>query len=141
MTRVLFIWEKRPATAVAGSKRDLVRRTVEPLLASPAEVHILMTDDARIRELNQRYRTIDEPTDVLSFADGSTLPTGMTLLGQIVVSLDTARRQAAEMGHSEARELHELVLHGVLHLLGHDHTTDDGEMDALENELRGELIR
>lgn len=141
MTRVLFTWEKRPATAVAVSLRNLVRRIVEPLLASPAEVHILFTGDTRIRQLNLTYRKLDKPTDVLSFPDGSTLPTGVMLLGQIVVSLETARRQAEELGHPEARELHELVLHGVLHLLGHDHTTDDGEMDAIENELRGELIR
>lgn len=141
MTRVQFIWQKRPAAAVADSLRNLVRRTVEPVLGPATEVHILLTDDARIRELNLRYRTLDQATDVLSFADGSTLPTGMTLLGQIIISLETARRQAEELGHSETRELHELVLHGVLHLLGHDHATDDGEMDALENGLRGELIR
>ncbi len=140
MTRVYFTWEKRPAGAVATSLRALVQGAVDRLLNTPTEVHILVTGDARIQELNQAYRKIDQATDVLSFADGSVLPTGETLLGQIVVSLETARRQAAEIGHSEARELHELILHGVLHLLGYDHATDGGEMDALETDMRGDLI-
>jgi len=140
VTRVYFNWEKRPAIAVAASLREMIRRTLDRLHPVPAEIHILITGDTRIRELNQRYRQIDTATDVLSFPDGSLLPTGLTLLGEIVVSLETARRQAAELNHSESRELHELVLHGVLHLLGHDHTTDSGEMDALEIELRGELV-
>jgi probable rRNA maturation factor len=62
------------------------------------------------------------------------------LLGQVVVSLDAARRQAEELGHSELRELEELLLHGTLHLLGHDHERDQGAMDALELSLRRELL-
>jgi len=64
----------------------------------------------------------------------------MRFLGQIVVSLDAARRQAEEAGHSEMRELEELVLHGVLHLLGYDHSSDQGEMNRIELKLRGELL-
>ena len=71
----------------------------------------------------------------------SALPEGHRLLGQIVVSLDTARRQAAELGHDERRELEELVLHGALHLMGYDHAMDDGEMNRLELELREAILR
>jgi probable rRNA maturation factor len=101
---------------------------------------VLVTGDERIRELNRDYRDTDRSTDVLSFPDGDVLPSGRRLLGQIVVSLDTARRQAGEAGHGELRELAELVLHGTLHLLGYDHSSDQGEMNRLELRLRGELL-
>jgi probable rRNA maturation factor len=104
------------------------------------EVHVLVTGDERIRELNRDFLGHDRPTDVLSFPDGDVLPSGRRLLGQIVVSLDTARRQAGDLGHSEMRELSELTLHGVLHLLGYDHSSDQGEMDRIELTLRGELL-
>jgi probable rRNA maturation factor len=105
-----------------------------------AEVHVLITDDERIRRLNREYRKLDRPTDVLSFPDGDRLPTGERLLGQIVISLDAARRQGHEAGHGELRELEELVLHGTLHLMGRDHERDGGEMDAEELRLRQELL-
>jgi probable rRNA maturation factor len=113
-----------------------VRQTRGPA----AEVHVVLTGDDELRRLNRTYRGLDRPTDVLSFPDGDPLPTGGVLLGEIVVSLDTARRQAAALGHGELRELEELVLHGALHLLGHDHERDGGTMAALELELREELL-
>jgi len=115
---------------------ETVRRSEGP----DGEVHVLLTDDDEIRRLNRQYRKIDRTTDVLSFPDGDPLPSGGVLLGQIVISLDTARRQAVELGHDEVRELEELVLHGTLHLLGHDHERDEGEMDASEMKLRDELL-
>ncbi|MGD8439440.1 MAG: rRNA maturation RNase YbeY [Holophagae bacterium] len=121
-----------------------MRRTVNGCLdrfdLGPAEVHILITGDDRIRDLNRRYLGHDAPTDVLSFPDGDELPTGRRLLGEIVISLDAVRRQAAEEGHDELRELEELLLHGTLHLLGYDHAADDGEMNRLELDLRKELL-
>jgi probable rRNA maturation factor len=104
-----------------------------------SEVHVLVTDDRRIQELNRQYRQVDRPTDVLSFPDGSELPSGRILLGQLVVSLETARTQAECEGHSPIRELEELLLHGVLHLVGFDHSEDQGEMDELELQMRREL--
>lgn len=102
---------------------------------------MLVTGDEQMRDLNRRYRGLDAPTDVLSFADGDILPSGSRLLGQIVISLDSARRQAEELGHDELAELAELALHGTLHLLGYDHDGDDGEMASLELDLREELVR
>jgi probable rRNA maturation factor len=113
---------------------------LERLDCGPCEVHVLMTGDERIRELNREYLQHDRPTDVLSFPDGDVLPSGRRLLGQIVVSLDTARRQAKSEGHSVTRELQELVLHGTLHLLGYDHDSDQGEMNQIEVALREELL-
>jgi probable rRNA maturation factor len=104
------------------------------------EVHVLVTGDEELRGLNRQYRDLDMATDVLSFPDGDPLPAGGVLIGQIVISLDAVRRQAVELGHGELRELEELVLHGTLHLLGHDHDRDDGEMNALELRLREELL-
>jgi probable rRNA maturation factor len=103
-------------------------------------VHVLVTDDRRIRDLNRDFLGRDTATDVLSFPDGDMLPDGRRLLGQIVVSLDTARRQAGVEGHPEIRELQELVLHATLHLLGYDHAADQGEMNRVEIGLREELL-
>jgi len=106
----------------------------------PCEVHVLVTGDPEIRELNRDHLGHDRPTDVLSFPDGDLLPSGLRLLGSIVISLDTARRQAEDEGHSVVRELRELVLHGTLHLLGYDHESDHGEMNRIEIGLREELL-
>ncbi|MEN8165057.1 MAG: rRNA maturation RNase YbeY, partial [Acidobacteriota bacterium] len=133
---VLIRWERRPSVPAARALRNVVTRALHSLGSPPCEVHILVTDDSRIQKLNRQYRQIDQATDVLSFPDGSRLPDGRVLLGQLVLSRDTARDQAERLGHSELRELEELTLHGVLHLLGYDHTEDDGEMNQLELKLR-----
>jgi probable rRNA maturation factor len=119
----------------------VVVAVLRQLRASDSEVHVLVTGDDEIRDLNRTYRRLDSATDVLSFPDGEPLPSGKTLLGQIVVSIDSARRQAERLGHSELRELEELILHGTLHLLGYDHERDRGDMDRLEKRLRRDLLR
>jgi len=138
---VQFSWERRPSQPAAEALRRVIAGVLERMGAPEDEVHVLISGDERIRQLNLTYRHLDVPTDVLSFPDGADLPQGHRLLGQIVVSLDTARRQAAELGHDELRELEELLLHGALHLLGYDHSLDDGEMHELELELREEILR
>lgn len=140
MTRVLFTWERRPSQPAAEALRRVVSETLRRLEVSDSEVHVLVTGDDRMRRLNRGWRNRDRSTDVLSFPDGERLPTGRILLGQIVVSIDTARRQAEQLGHSEVRELEELVLHGTIHLLGYDHERDQGEMDELELKLLEELL-
>ncbi len=140
MTRVQFVWERRPRRPAADALRGVVAGALAHLGVAHATVHVLITGDERVRELNRQWRRRDAATDVLSFPDGDELPEGGRLLGEVVVSLDTARRQAESAGHGELRELAELVLHGVLHLVGYDHHRDDGEMDALELELREVLL-
>ena len=140
MTRIQIRWEKRPSQPAAETLRRVICRCLEELGQLDSEVHVLITGDERIRDLNHRYRDREGATDVLSFPDGEVLPSGRVLQGEIVISLDTARRQAEALHHGELRELSELVLHGVLHLVGYDHERDHGEMNELEVALREELL-
>ena len=140
MNRVQFVWRRRPSEPAADRLRTVVLGVLARMGVEDADVGIVLGDDALLAGLNREYRGIDRPTDVLSFPDGTRLPGRRTALGEIVISLDTARRQARELGHGEIRELEELVIHGVLHLLGYDHETDGGRMDELELTLRRELL-
>jgi probable rRNA maturation factor len=104
-----------------------------------SEVSIAFVDDDAMRELNKRFRRKDKITDVLTFpADDSYGDPAVTSrpLGDIVICVDQARRQAIDEKHSLATEVRYLILHGVLHALGYDHETDKGEMNKLEVELR-----
>jgi len=100
-----------------------------------AEVSILLTDDKSITILNKQYRDIDGPTDVLSFAqaEGDDFPSepGETLLGDVVISVETAARQAGEQSHDLDEEMDVLLAHGLLHLLGYDHAEPDEEREML----------
>ena len=113
--------------------------------AATCEVSITLTDDEHIHALNRQYRGIDRPTDVLSFAfNESDEPEiiyddekHIDALGDIIVSLDRARAQALEYGHSFRRELIFLIVHGMLHLLGYDHIE---EADRLEMEAEQKFV-
>ena len=140
MTRVHIRWDRRPAQPAAEALRKVISGCVRRLRTENAEVHLVLTGDQTIRELNSRFRDIDQATDVLSFPDGEVLPSGRRFLGEIVISLDSARHQAKSLGHGEVRELSELALHGTLHLLGYDHVRDQGEMNEIELQLRQDLL-
>lgn len=107
----------------------------------PAEISIVLTSDEHIRELNRTYRGLDRPTDVLAFSqlEGEVAPpeNGNIVLGDVIISVDTAKRQAAEHGQSLEDELALLVAHGVLHLLGRDDTTEAGaaQMRRIQDEI------
>ncbi|MDE7399279.1 MAG: rRNA maturation RNase YbeY [Oscillospiraceae bacterium] len=100
-----------------------------------AEVSVTLVDNARIREMNAEFREIDRETDVLSFPLGDdegfevNPDTDAILLGDIVISLEKARSQAEEYGHSYEREVAFLLTHSLFHLLGYDHMTPDGEQE------------
>jgi probable rRNA maturation factor len=98
------------------------------------EVNIRIASSRELQELNRRFRRKNRPTDVLSFP--SETP---KLAGDIAISAEIAAANAAEMGHSPQTELKVLILHGLLHLAGYDHETDDGEMRARETILRRQL--
>ena len=112
----------------------------------PAEVGLVVSGDEVLRDLNRRYRGLDEPTDVLSFGhDPSgepfvTPPDGVRRLGEVILSYPMAERQAQEAGRSTQEEAAHLVVHGLLHLLGYDHDDpeDERRMRAREEEYLGQ---
>lgn len=114
--------------ALKGDSGVLLRSLGRPR----AELSVLLCDDPFIQDLNLQWRKKDAPTDVLSFPMGDD-----DVLGDIVISLDTARRQAEERGHDLETELRVLLVHGLLHLVGHDHELpgQDVTMAAEENRL------
>jgi len=107
-----------------------------------ARVTIVFVRDRVIRSLNNQYRQINRATDVLSFPAGDEMPgeSDKQYLGDVVISIDAALRQAESAGHSVEREVEELLIHGVLHLCGYDHETDNGQMNRLELKLRRILL-
>jgi probable rRNA maturation factor len=127
----------------------LIERAVRTTLTQQAyaqtvEVSIYVTTAEEVHQLNRDYRAKDAPTDVLSFADDGAdspfvLPPDMPrYLGDVAISWPHVVAQAAEYGHSDARELAFLTVHGVLHLLGYDHERDadaDAEMRALQDTI------
>lgn len=104
-------------------------------------VSVLLTTDASIRRLNREFRGKDKATDVLSFpADPIPgLKAAEQIAGDLALSVPTARRQAVAQGHPLATELKVLLLHGLLHLAGYDHETDEGQMARRERQLRARL--
>ncbi len=116
--------------------RSVLGRAARATRARGAGVSVLFCADRRMRSLNRRYRGKDRSTDVLAFPAGDA---GRGLLGDIVISVPFAAREARRRDEPAARELDRLLLHGFLHLMGYDHETDDGEMDALEGRLRRRL--
>jgi probable rRNA maturation factor len=108
------------------SIKTLLQKAAKTALpAIQVELSIVVCDDPFIHELNKQYRNVDRPTDVLSFPSDETDPeSGFRYLGDIIISLPHAIAQASEAGHPLADELSMLAIHGVLHLLGFDHTTD-----------------
>lgn len=132
------------------SRREIAAYTRRVLLALEkmnrlpeeiSEISIALVDDEAMTALNRKFRRKAKTTDVLTFpADDSyndPSQKGRRPLGDIVISVDQARRQAVTEKHSLATEVRYLILHGVLHALGYDHETDQGEMNALEVEVRG----
>jgi probable rRNA maturation factor len=125
-------------------RRRVDRRRLRVVLEGAAralgvagELSLVIAGDAALRRLNARYRGKDAPTDVLSFPG----PGGEAGLGDVVISVESAARNARALGRSLGRELEVLALHGFLHALGYDHEADDGEMRRLEGRLRRRLLR
>jgi len=129
----------RPALPAAEIRR-LLAAAGRALGAPAGEITVLLTRDAEMRRLNRSYRGKDRPTDVLSFPDGtSEEPRSAPRIGDIVISIPAAGRNARAAGHALGREVAHLLLHGFLHLLGYDHEVDGGDMRGLEIVLRSKL--
>jgi rRNA maturation RNase YbeY len=118
---------------VPGVRSEIVRREARRILfalgESDAELTVSLVADREIHELNREYRHKDRPTDVLAFAmrEGATVPETRNLLGDVVISLETAEIQAKRRRHSIADEVRILLVHGILHLLGYDHERSRAE--------------
>lgn len=117
---------------------DRLRRWLSALIGEVAPAAesfgVKFVNDMEMQELNGQYRGRDYPTDVLSFPGGDSLDGRH--LGDVVVSVPTARRQAVSGGSEAQLEIRTLLLHGVLHCLGYDHECDEGQMDLLEARMR-----
>jgi probable rRNA maturation factor len=125
---------------VAEAAIDAAVRLCEVEIPKDAEISILLCDDAFIRDLNQKWRGIDKPTNVLSFPAGDTAVLG-PLLGDIVIAYGTAKREAEEENKLLSSHVAHLLVHGFLHLIGYDHsvTAEAEEMEALERTILAAL--
>jgi len=134
---------RRSGLRIAGVRAD-ARRMLAALGETGADLAVSLVDDREIHRLNRAYRDADRPTDVLAFAmrEGPRVPGDHTLLGDVVISVDTAARQARSRAVPVAEEVRTLLIHGVLHLLGYDHERSAAEarrMRARERAVRAAL--
>ncbi|WP_407157233.1 rRNA maturation RNase YbeY [Bradyrhizobium sp. STM 3557] len=139
-------WQDQPdAEAVIQRAIDAAAQLSDADIGE-AEIAVMLTDDAGIRILNNNWRGIDKPTNVLSFP--ALQPTGPVgeddpprMLGDIAIAFETMRREADEAQKPFEHHLSHLTVHGFLHLIGYDHETDDEaeEMEALETEILAQL--
>jgi probable rRNA maturation factor len=134
-------WDRVPGAGelVRGAAGAVARETS----LSNAEVCVALADDAQVAELNASYRGKDKPTNVLSFPAVPMLPVDdePRFLGDIILALETLEREAADLGLPLAHHMQHLVVHGLLHLLGYDHQTEDEakEMEGLEVRILAQL--
>lgn len=143
------ISNKQKEVKVPAGIRLLIRRCCHAVLElekfeGSAEVSVTFVNDGQIQELNKEYRNIDRPTDVLSFPLGengvydTNLDTGAKLLGDIVISMETAVKQAKELNHPLQREIGFLTVHSMLHLLGYDH--ENGGIEEVRMREKEETV-
>jgi probable rRNA maturation factor len=133
--RVVVLNRQRRRRVNAARLRRVLSGAAEALDVE-GELALVLAGDRLVHRLNRDYRHLDRPTDVLSFpGDG-----GEGGLGDIVISVETAARNARDRGRPLSQELDVLALHGFLHLLGYDHETDHGTMRRLENSLRRRFL-
>jgi probable rRNA maturation factor len=138
---VSVIFRRVPADVPHRSIERFARK-LQNLVAKGRAFDCLITGDAELRRLNRKFRAKDQATDVLSFPSGTGIPAGSYLrsyLGSIAISLQRARAQARDFGHSTEDEIRILMLHGILHLTGLDHETDAGRMARAERRWRARL--
>jgi probable rRNA maturation factor len=127
-----------------GKIKKTALKVLELLHQSRAELSVALVGNREIQGLNSRYRAKDEPTDVLSFTSGEILPGGALILGDVVISLEKAGKQARAARRTLEKEVETLLVHGILHLLGYDHERSSEEariMRALERKIARSLVR
>ena len=148
----IYFENEQDKHVVTYKLKMLLRRAMEETLdyeqyGNPCEISVTFTDNEGIHELNRKFRGIDRPTDVLSFPlfdyEGETEEPPVDelkgMLGDIVLSLEQAMRQAEEYGHSFERETAFLTVHSMLHLLGYDHETSEADEQDMRRR-QGEIM-
>lgn len=120
--------------------RRRLARLLKELGLSEADLSVTVTDDATIREINREYRGVDAPTNVLAFAleEGEPLPGAPRVLGDIVISAETIQREAPPLGYTDGEMFYFYLVHGLLHLIGHDH--EQGPEEAARQEAETERL-
>ena len=135
----VFNLQKKVAVETGEYKRFVKQVSAAVTEAVDRPVTVAVIDDDRMKQLNEMFRGKDSTTDVLSFPhEPDPLDPDNKTLGDIVISAEQAQKQAIENDLPLDIEVKQLILHGLLHLCGYDHETDDGEMNELELELRNE---
>jgi probable rRNA maturation factor len=133
------IIRRHAAKDLSGRRlKKVAQRVLEIVKQDQAELCLVLVGNAEIRKLNAKFRQKDYPTDVLSFPAGNELPTGVQLLGDVVISIEKAREQAKERLRTLNQEIVTLLIHGIVHLLGYDHERspkDARTMDRLEKKI------
>jgi len=132
----VVLLNRQRSRSVSPPRLRRVLRAAAQALRVRGELALVLAGDGLLRRLNRDYRGKDEATDVLSFPGGG----GEAGLGDVVISVARAERNARGLGRTLAQELEVLALHGFLHVLGYDHETDDGTMERLEGRLRRRLL-
>lgn len=136
-----MILEKKVMGLNAAALQRFVLRARQAAGLS-GQVNVLVTSSAAVRSLNQRFRSLNKATDVLSFPAASSISESRNakkLAGEIAISADIALKNSFRLGHSAVHEVKILTLHGILHLAGFDHESDHGEMARKEAKLRRAL--
>ena len=147
---MIYIQVSDSETAVEVSKeineailKNAARETLNFTRTSPdADLTVVLSEDTQLHSLNLEYLEVDAPTDVLAFQSNDVDPdSGMRYLGDVIISLERARTQAIAAGHSLDNELRLLIVHGVLHLLGYDHGTEQDKvaMWAAQEQILAQL--
>jgi len=141
VSKIQVVNRQRKRKMVAKQWREFGEKALQAIGKNEKNATIAFVSDGAIKELNRRFRGKDYATDVLSFAcEAAPFEIeNQSLLGDVVISVQRAAAQAKEHGLSFSDEVKQLILHGLLHLCGHDHETDRGEMNRLELRLRKRL--
>ena len=132
MNRVLFNSEGINLPSWTNEAGDFIKSVLEALGRKNWELSVLFCDNLFIKSLNSQYRNRDEPTDILSFPLGETGPGGRFLAGDLVISLDALEENTRFFKVSADEELRRLLVHGILHLAGYDHATNEAEEPMLQ---------
>jgi len=131
MNRVFFSSEEVPLPSWTGAAGSFIKSVLRKLNLKNWELSVLFCDNRYIKKLNAQYRDKDEPTDVLSFPLGEISPAGQYLAGDIVISLDALEENSRYFNVTKDEELRRLLIHGILHLSGEDHNTNNGREPML----------